>query len=426
MPEPTSFPEAGPSTAPNRPTSRSITSGSRPTISITAADAKRAQSYHSPSNSHFESTPAPVDSIPSLLTSPAELDLQPNGKRVNVRAGIKRRVSTPRIGKLRLNDTYAYFDVEEDLLDRRAQKDGSTRFKAVSPEGIEGGGAAAKKDKPDKRQGGDVGTRARSTSTSIILPSIIVNPTASSSINPHPQTAYAPQTAPPQVTSHPTPSYAPLTAPPTFRHDGFDIDNDNVDKPTSLLTSAYNLGESSFLRLAHWIKPPQHHLVRRDSSDSEKGVKDGERDEELETSESSGSTVRTSVESSSRGGGRYWMNEGRSADSGYFSLPPTPPGRSEDPGFSHQMPSPAYPTLPTPALSTSLSKRSGWKGSQVIVERDGWWALVYRVWRGITPQSSGGKAGELIRESGWTVALMGAVFVGTAIMAVWMIQCMPM
>ncbi|ORX37615.1 hypothetical protein BD324DRAFT_608172 [Kockovaella imperatae] len=226
-----------------------------------------------------------------------------------------------------------------------------------------------------------------------------------------PTEAQPPSSYPPSLASFRQPSYSPFASVPSTE----------PVTSTSILTSAYNFGENSVLRLASWLRQPTpHRLVRRPSEDSEKGVGPGE-SEEIEIIDSVGS-MRTSTESFGRDG-QYWMDDGSTR--GYFSLP-----RTSSPGYNDQYSPSASSlrtTLPTPALSTSsLSSSIGRKPTALgSPERHGWWSLVYKIWAGMIPQTAGGKTAEVIRDLGWTVALLAGVFIATASVALWLIRCMP-
>ena len=271
-------------------------------------------------------------------------------------------------------------DVDVDNLDLATGKKDSVKFK----DAMRGKGE----------------TRARSTSTSVVPHPLMPDSEKSG--------PFALHSAPP-LRTFTKPYYSPF------------VPSAEPDPSTSILTAVYNIGESSLLRFARWIKPKRHRLVRRASEDSEKGLVGDDGEGDLDTIDSVESTVRTSSDSIGRDG-RYWID-----DKGYFSLPPTPP-KTHDDEFAASLGGPSRTTLPTPALSRSSLSRLGQKSTWTpgTAERDGWWSVVYRVWAGITPSNSGGKTGEVIRELGWTVALMAGMFVVTAAVALWMIQCMPM
>lgn len=125
-------------------------------------------------------------------------------------------------------------------------------------------------------------------------------------------------------------------------------------------------------------------------------------------------------------------------EGGYFSLPPTPPdekppasladfeaalNRSEGIGGS----------LPTPALSTrSLSRHGSKRRNRIAVDREGevaqgWLATVLNIWTNLgNRRRPGGKTAEVLRDLGWTVALLIGLFLVTAGTALWMIQALPM
>jgi hypothetical protein len=205
------------------------------------------------------------------------------------------------------------------------------------------------------------------------------------------------------------------------------------------LTSAYDLGEASFKRLARWVRPSQaHHLRRRGSDDdSEKGL---DADEDI-SADSGGSVARTS-EDSLRRNGRYWgvWDKNEPEEDGYFSLPPTPPEEKAQASLADFEAALADAnisgaSLPTPALSTRSLSRTGSKSRRGAdlrdregAERDGWLTTVYGLWThlGSGRRGGGGKTAEVLRDLGWTVALLVGLFVVTAATALWMIQALPM
>ena len=451
--------EAGPSTLPsiaghgtgvNRKPSKSISSVNRPTISITAIPfSHRAKSYHSTHSSIDDqlgldgeplSTP-----IPSLLISPTRSD---GGGFANVRMGFKRRRSTPRIPRLMSNGG----DEDVDLLDITDSLPAGPRPKSVGP---------PEKGK-GKGKGKEVESRARSSSTSIVVPSIL----ATSASTPFPQPPTLPrinQTPPEEHNSYlsgsiyDSPSKQPRTGKTPHRQ------GSRPPYSVNFLTSAYNLGESSVLRIARWIRPsnrqhPYPRLNRRrqsDDSETEKGYGSGGDQGDLDgseadaTTESLISTVRTSEDSlrpvigplsgAGKLAGGYWMSKTKEGESdGYFSIPPSPiPPEVDNDGLPHDdstdpHTSSRFVALPTPALSTSLSRPPRYKGKRLSLDAagEGWWSLVYRIVSKTPSTGSRGRQGtnktaEVIRELGWTVTVLGGVFIVTAGMALWMIQSMP-
>ena len=385
---------------------RPTTPNARPRLS-----AQRTTSYHGPSLSAGPSTMP----IPSLLSSSPKDAMNP-------RKGLKRRISTPSLA---------------------AQREEAERQEELRPTTAAAGSAAASVR--------ESASRARSTSTSIVVPDdTLLNRTAG------PSTYAALASAPPYRAgpAQPTPpaSWGPIIITPASPAEDEPQSSRPGEVPyaphpratarsSGLLTSAYDLGEASFQRLARWVRPaPTHHLRRRGSDeDSEKGL---DADEDI-SADSTGSAARTS-EDSLRRNGRYWgvWDKNEPEEDGYFSLPPTPPeekaqasladfeGALADAGINGG-------SLPTPALSTrSLSRMGSKKRSRRAAdardregaERDGWLTTVYGLWRslGSGRRGGGGKTAEVLRDLGWTVALLVGLFVVTAATALWMIQALPM
>lgn len=366
---------------PNRNVSRSVSHVRPPPSS-------RTYSYQAPPRA----SPSPA-LFPSLLALPTE----ETATAINKRAGLKRRISTP-----------AMF--------RRQTKD-------VHEAEVEEGQKKAK----------EVDSRARATSTSLVVPK-----TLDGNVIPlYPANTFAPSSAPPH-------------APPFKNHMTLPLKSENwsgvyvtpaspaqVDlrqptSSTSVLKKACHLGESSVLRLAKWVRPrPRQHLLaqRRGSEDSEKGL-----DASDQSSLDSGVT-RTS-EDSIRQNEQYWgdgsSRKSSDHDSGYFSLPPTPPddkGETRIPELAaaFQM---AEGSLPTPALSSRSLSRSGSKrdvlqglrGLRDSKPGDGWSGSEYGVWS----RSGTGRTGEVMREMGWTVGMLTGLLFVTAAMALWLIKGLPM
>ncbi|KAK8849791.1 hypothetical protein IAR55_005127 [Kwoniella newhampshirensis] len=386
--------EAGPSrmrglqppSQPARRASKSV-SGGRPSL-ITPST--RTQSYYTPQ----------MESQSSLLSTPTS----PEVDMTNI---LKRRTSTPAI--------YRRFTAVDERTEESLQPDllstnGKGKEKAVE-------------------------SRARSTSTSIVVPQDSQLTENSTYTFP---SRHIPQSAP----SRSTPSFKPaieipsdawnnLVVTPASPSETELIDPPN-SRPISILTSAYNAGESSIIRLVDWVRPRRHRnfaAPRRGSDDdSEKGLNGSEDDEASDARDS---------EESLRKGGKYWgiWNSGEEPEedpSGYFSLPPTPP---EDRGYTEYEltldSDGLFPAgLPTPALSSQSLSRGNSKrekarraGRRNMREenKNGWLSTVVNNW-GAT---GNGKMSEVLRELGWTVALLVATFCVTAALALWMIQGMP-
>jgi hypothetical protein len=207
-----------------------------------------------------------------------------------------------------------------------------------------------------------------------------------------------------------------------------------IAPPPSFLSKAKQLGETSITRLAQWVKPgkKKRGTNRRTSEDdSEKGMSEEDGGDPAESLESVG-TTRTSVDSFRAGQGRrFWgFSDGDGdgeddEDGGYFSLPPTPPEEKD----SIPLEFAAFAqgsSLPTPALSTrSLSKPRTSRRRQAARVEDqanagsGWLRHLLRF-------GSGTKTGQVIRDLGWTVGMLAALFFVTGGIALWMIKGMPM
>jgi len=134
-------------------------------------------------------------------------------------------------------------------------------------------------------------------------------------------------------------------------------------------------------------------------------------------------TTRTSIDSSRAGHGRgkFWGMSDEDED-GYFSLPPTPPEEKDSIGLDLSSFGQGA-SLPTPALSTrSLSKpRTTRRPPQTRQDNSS------RGWlRHLLSYGSGTKTGQVIRELGWTVGLLAALFFITGGVALYMIKGMPM
>lgn len=391
-----------------RKTSKSV-SNVRPSLTTP----QRTKSYHAPSLSASSSTMP----MPSLLSSPTD------STTINPRKGLKRRISTPSLVVQR---------EEAEAHDAAAESVGTA-----------GAGTGSKEN-----------SRARSTSTSIVVPEdLLVNRAGPSNYAPSGSTSAPPYKAG-GPSSYPTPpnAWAPIFVTPASPEDGEDTTQRAMSVPhprrnersTGILNSAYDLGEASLQRLARWVRPQQPYLHRRGSDDdSEKGL---DADEDLDVSaDSSGSVARTS-EDSLRRNGRYWgmWDKSDQDEDGYFSLPPTPPEEKPpanlaefEAALAATRPGVAD-TLPTPALSTkSLSRMGSSKRDRSRrradardaegAERDGWLSMVVNLWRSLgNGRRSGGKTGEVLRDLGWTVALLVGLFVVTGATALWMIQAMPM
>ncbi|WVR07960.1 hypothetical protein IAU60_005003 [Kwoniella sp. DSM 27419] len=396
-----------PSSRTGRRASKSVSgAGSRPQLVITPA-AKRTQSYYTP-----QVGPS-VHNLPVPPASPGPEGGPHTLKRLRSTPTLVRRYN-PREDEIPEDDNGQAAEGERDP----SQPTGPVKSKAVE-------------------------SRARSTSTSVVVPqamgltenSTYTLPSSSSSAGPS-RHAYSPPPA--GIPSHPTKD------PITPSHEMPYVDLVKPDAPTSLLTSAYNVGESSVRRFVDWVKPRRHRYdkmaYRRGSEDnSEKGLNGSE--EEL--SDSRGS------DESQRGPGRYWgLSDAGSAEtsSGYFSLPPSPPEESDKyPEFGAALyaktgsqggSGPGRMSLPTPALSTRSLSRGGsgrargrnklrkvFRRSRAGEEEDGrgWLSAILDIWAGY----KGGKTAEVLKELGWTVGILVATFFVTAGIVLWLIQGMP-
>jgi len=334
----------------------------------------------------------------------------------NPRLGLKRRISTPSMALYR----------EEGQESTEKKKDGQRQKQVES--------------------------RARSTSTSVAAPPM--NAVAGPSNYHTSPSRYIPD--PPVIPfipninqPNPPTTWAPIYVTPaspdedsTTSQKPFSTHSDlsrRSDRSTGILNSAYELGESGINRLARWIRPSRHHPQRRDSDeDSEKGL-----DESEDISADSGASVARTSEDSIRRNAKYWgvwgNAEGENDEEGYFSLPPTPPEEKPQTSLAQfeaalreERPGGAGASLPTPALSTrSLSRTGSKKRSRTAMdgERDGWLSTVVNLWSNVGSGSasrSGGKMAEVLKDLGWTVALLVGLFIVTAALVAWLIQGMPM
>lgn len=363
---------------PNRPASKSISSVPRPSLNLF----KRTQSYHHSKSTYSSSAGAgPSSPSPNLLPSPSYTPGQ------NV---MKRRTSTPSLAKQYLPED------DEAHLPPLVLEPSPT----VSAKG---------KDKA-------VESRARSTSTSFVYPpsQLVPSPTlAVSKKSPFRGTVNIP---PPQWTGLQVTPASPEELEDSWRPEPI------VPKP-SLITKAKDFSETSLARFAQWVKPSKRRKVERrrtSEDDSEKGMSEEDGGDHAESLGSVG-TTRTSIDSSRAGHGRgkFWGMSDEDED-GYFSLPPTPP--EEKDSITLDLNSFGQGTsLPTPALSTrSLSKpRSTRRPPRQDNSSRGWL-------RHLLSYGSGTKTGQVIRELGWTVGLLAALFFVTGGVALYMIKGMPM
>ncbi|OCF40668.1 hypothetical protein I317_05517 [Kwoniella heveanensis CBS 569] len=413
--------EAGPSrlTAPGpiepagqrtgRRASKSV-SGARPNIIVTPV-AQRTQSYYTPQVSAAPAFPsAPVLGSPEVST--------------NV---VKRRTSTPSLVR-------RYTMREDEPLEENqlTERDMELLNETASKKG--------------KGKASD--SRARSTSTSVVVPQTMDLTENSTYTFPSAPILSGHVHQPPSPTFKNAPFLPPYASSSNMPVSSYTYDVDLPEErngPTSILTSAYNFGESSIIRLLDWTGRRRHGYdgmaFRRESDDSsEKGLNGSEDD----TVESDGRRSDESV----RRPGRYWGMQGpddetEDSGSGYFALPPTPPDEEIEniihPEFAHALhpnaggSRSALASLPTPALSTrSLSRGNAKKNKLRKVfrrnaaegeadDQRGWLTAVYDIWAGY----KGGKTGEVLKELGWTVGILVATFFVTAGLVLWLIHGMP-
>lgn len=275
-----------------------------------------------------------------------------------------------------------------------------------------------------------VESRGRSTSTSVVVPQTL--DTASPPIIPVQTMPVAP-VPPPRTSSAWQPTDPPAGA---WAH----ADPEASSRAVRFLTSAYTAGESSVRRLASLVSPSRGDFTPHvpGSSDSEKGVTDADTASvHSAQTRSSEDSTRSSSRSSFWGLWKSQETDSTDGADGYFSLPPTPPPEDEEkpaPSLTEFEAALAsahgtrsqerYPSLPTPALSSrSLSRRDGRAGggrsASPASGRGGWLKAVFMKW-------GSGKTGEVIRELGWTVGGLVALFFITLGIAFWMIKSLPM
>lgn len=362
---------------PNRRPSKSISSA-RPTLNLN----KRTKSYHN--ESPYASSAGAGPSSPSPNLQP--LSITP-GRNV-----MKRRTSTPSLAK-------QYLPEDDEL--------------QLPPSVLEPISSSPTSKGKEKA----VESRARSTSTSFVHPPSQLLPSATVAVN----TKRSP--SPFRGTINiPPPQWAGLQVTPASPEEMEDSWRPEpiIPKP-SFLTKAKELGETSLTRFTQWVKPSKRRRVERrriSEDDSEKGMSEDGGDP-AESLESVG-TTRASMDSFRRG--KFWGLSDEDEDPGYFSLPPTPPEEKDSipldlSSFSQGT------SLPTPALSTrSLSKpRTGRRELHTRQENSS------RGWlRHLLSYGSGTKTGQVIRELGWTVGLLAALFLFTGGLVLYLIKGMPM
>jgi hypothetical protein len=271
-----------------------------------------------------------------------------------------------------------------------------------------------------------VDTRARSKSTSIAYPPSLEPSTTVTHTRRPPSPLRLPHPLPQPYWNDthlvvPTQSYHPADGAPAPRG------------ASSLLTRAYDLGESSISRLANWVRPGgagrQQAYDRRSSEDSERGL--SEEDNDPTGSVESVGTTRASTESYRAGqgkGGKYWGLSDEDDDAGYFSLPPTPPEETAANGSTVQYPPFSIgSSLPTPALSTQSLSRPRVRSSRRHHQRDNRRDDTGHGWlKHLLSFGSGTKTGQVIRELGWTVGILAMSFLVTLGLVLYLVQGMPM
>ncbi|TXT12986.1 hypothetical protein VHUM_01387 [Vanrija humicola] len=351
----------------NRRSSKSV-SGARPPLSTSAASHR---TFESPGSTH--ASLQPVAAGPST----------PNGgPQTTRRNGLKRRISTPNLNKRSLP--------EEDL--------------ETAPEGPDASPAAASLSAATAKV---YETRARSTSTSIVVPQSLDGlPTS-------PTEPVQTLTAPP---------LAPLRLP--LPQSWSDLDKDGTipltESPSStIFESAYDLGDAVVSHLISWTKTRSHRSTRdgRRSSDedSEKGLDGSEEDEAFDDDDGQ---TRVGI------GRREGAVTTPDSPNSYFALPTRTDERRRS--------SVAYPlSLPTPALSTqslshsnSRTRRRAASRAAALAQQepaDGWWVKVYRT---VTAGGSG-KTAEVLRELGWTVSILAGLFVLSFLLVLYTLQSLP-
>ncbi|ORY34635.1 hypothetical protein BCR39DRAFT_513720 [Naematelia encephala] len=366
-----------------RKSSKSV-SYTRPKLSITNASSNQRSLSQYPS---FVPTSQrlPIPQRQNLLPSPE----------VSSYSGMKRRISTPSI--------ITTFQPDGGLPIEGGQEDATLRKQAQS--------------------------RARSTSTSFVIPEALENP--SPTLATPGLSTYEPDrsnsTGNPDLPSTP-PQWGMYVTPASPENA-----DDSTPPPRGMLAAAYDIGQASVSRLMSLVRQGESTLRRREYEDSEKALETGEEDSSLDTVASTASHL--SFEQGQRG--RYWGLWGSSSDDeapdgGYFSMPPTPPPEGDSKRNSlgdfraALLASGRTTSLPTPALSsTSLSGGGVQKGYRRSQRRDGlaygWWKTVYDAWARYTP----GKTAEVLKELGWTVGMLVGLFFVTLGGVIWLISGMP-
>lgn len=359
-----------------RRTSRSV-SGTRPPLSTSATSHR---TLGSPSL-------YAVDAGPSAAGPSAAATIT---TRV-ARNGLKRRISTPNLAKRTLTE-------EADDEPSPATSSSNEPFNPSASTKV-------------------YETRARSTSTSIVVPQTLqpdleTSPTISvKSPLPPPCSLPTPPWSGMYVTppSPPTPTTAITQA----------YEPEAIHPPSGIFTlpSAYGFGEAVVSRVMAWTgrgaaRRDEYQRKRRPSDqDSEKGLDGSEEDEKFDDDDEPR--------------GKYWGlfdSEQRRQSVSYFTLPPTPPDDCPDAPYPLSLPT---PTLSAQSLShpTKRQRRASRAAAlQAATPADGWWAKVYR---SVSGSSGNGKTAEVLRELGWTVALLAGLFVVSFMLVLYAITSMP-
>ncbi|ODO11308.1 hypothetical protein I350_00084 [Cryptococcus amylolentus CBS 6273] len=316
----------------------------------------------------------------------------PTSPETDMRNIVKRRTSTPS-----LHNQFSRGEEQED--------DDGLRAQFLS------------QDKPGQQR--ELASRARSTSTSVVVPqtqdltenSVI----AGKPIRPSLHSSLTQQPPPPPAWS---PAPYPIAGPSRY----------DEAPPPGYLASAYNYTSHlvNYVRPTTFAHHSYDHPESSEADESEKG-QIGSEDETLE------SETRMSEESARRG--RYWVYGSEDSNPNYFDLPPTPPESSEFQTFSAALPNSDY--LPTPALSTRSLARGDSKRNKLRRAfrrarqssgsseggENGWWSTVLSKVGG--GSEGRGKMGEVLKELGWTVGALVGIFVVSLGIVVWLVKSIP-
>ncbi|WVQ77565.1 hypothetical protein IAR50_007253 [Cryptococcus sp. DSM 104548] len=378
----------------------------------------------------------PYVAAPSTLQVPVPLAVQGIGRRASksvsgdhpeiVLTPSKPQYWTP---QTHTTPTFSPTSPETDLRNivKRRTSTPSLNTLAKSEEQEEDGGLRGQYLSQDKAQK-EVTSRARSTSTSVVVPQT-QDLTENSVIAGKP---IRPSLPPSSVTQQPPPP--PAWSPAPYPVAGPSRYGDEYqESPPGYLASAYKYTSSSVSHLVNYVRPStfSHHSYHQHESseadDSEKGLI-GSEDETLE------SETRMSEESVRRG--KYWVWNGSEDNGGsYFDSPTTPPENSEFRTFSAALPDSDY--LPTPALSARSLARGDSKRNKLrkALRRarqssgssdggeNGWWSTVLAKLGG--GGDGTGQMGEVLKELGWTVGALVGIFLVSLGLAFWMLKSLP-